>query len=87
MSRPLTTLGSSKATLGYWLLKLDIIVHRVALAPGDTMEVKRGRASDEETMQGVRQDLQMDKELIGEMKGVGRIFRLPSWYGLRGHLS
>ena len=34
-------LGVSKATLGYWLLKLDIIVHRVALAPGDTMEVKR----------------------------------------------
>ena len=26
-------LGVSKATLGYWLLKLDIIVRRVALAP------------------------------------------------------
>ena len=35
-------LGVSKATLGYWLLKLDIIVRRVALAPGDTLEVKRG---------------------------------------------
>ena len=34
-------LGVSKATLGYWLLKLDIIVHRVALAPGETLEVKR----------------------------------------------
>lgn len=34
-------LGVSKATLGYWLLKLDIIVHRVALAPGETMEVTR----------------------------------------------
>ena len=31
----------SKATLGYWLLKLDIIVRRVALAPGETLEVKR----------------------------------------------
>ena len=34
-------LGVSKATLGYWLLKLDIIVRRVALAPGETLEVKR----------------------------------------------
>jgi len=34
-------LGISKATLGYWLLKLGINVRRVALAPGETMEVKR----------------------------------------------
>ena len=34
-------LGVSKATLGYWLLKLRIEVRRVALAPGDTLEVKR----------------------------------------------
>lgn len=34
-------LGVSKATLGYWLLKLRIDVHRVALAPGDTILVKR----------------------------------------------
>ena len=34
-------LGVSKATLGYWLLKLGIYVRRVALAPGETMEVKR----------------------------------------------
>ena len=34
-------LGVSKATLGYWLLKLGINVQRVALAPGDTLEVKR----------------------------------------------
>ena len=34
-------LGVSKATLGYWLLKLGIIVRRVALAPGETLEVKR----------------------------------------------
>ena len=35
-------LGISKATLGYWLLRLGITVHRVALAPGDSLEVKRG---------------------------------------------
>ena len=34
-------LGLSKATLGYWLLKLGINVRRVALAPGETLEVKR----------------------------------------------
>ena len=33
--------GVSKATLGYWLLKLGISVRRVALAPGETLEVKR----------------------------------------------
>ena len=34
-------LGVSKATLGYWLLKLGIEVRRVALAPGETLEIKR----------------------------------------------
>ena len=34
-------LGVSKATLGYWLLKLGINVRRVALAPGETLEGKR----------------------------------------------
>ena len=34
-------LGVSKATLGYLLLKLGINVLRVALAPGETLEVKR----------------------------------------------
>ena len=34
-------LGVSKATLGYWLLKLGINVQRVALAPGESIEVKR----------------------------------------------
>ncbi len=37
-------LGVSKATLGYWLLKLGINVRRVALAPGETLEVKRAVA-------------------------------------------
>jgi hypothetical protein len=34
-------IGVSKATLGYWLLKLGIDVQRIALAPGDTLEVRR----------------------------------------------
>lgn len=34
-------LGVSKATLGYWLLKLGINVKRVALAPGDSLEITR----------------------------------------------
>ena len=34
-------MGVSKATLGYWLLKLNIDVRRVALAPGETLEIKR----------------------------------------------
>ena len=35
------SLGVSKATLGYWLLKLGINVKRIALSPGETIEVKR----------------------------------------------
>jgi hypothetical protein len=35
------SLDVSKATLGYWLLKLGINVRRVALAPGESLEVKR----------------------------------------------
>ena len=31
----------SNATRGYWLLKLGINVRRVALAPGETLEVER----------------------------------------------
>ena len=34
-------LGVSKATLGYWLLKFRIDVRRVALAPGDSLEITR----------------------------------------------
>ena len=34
-------LGVSKATLGYWLLKMDIIVRRVALAPGESLVIRR----------------------------------------------
>ena len=30
----------SKGTVGYWLLKLGIDVRRVALAPGETLEIK-----------------------------------------------
>ena len=35
-------LGVSKATLAYWLLKFRIDVRRVALAPGDSLQVNRG---------------------------------------------
>lgn len=41
LSHTAVELGVSKATLGYWLLKLGINVRRVALAPGETLEVKR----------------------------------------------
>lgn len=34
-------IGVSKATLSYWLLKLGIQMRRVALAPGETIEIKR----------------------------------------------
>lgn len=34
-------LGVGKATLGYWLLKLNINVKRVALSPGDTLTLRR----------------------------------------------
>lgn len=43
LSHTADELGVSKATLGYWLLKLGITVRRVALAPGESLEVKRGR--------------------------------------------
>jgi|TARA_B100000530_G_scaffold331813_1_gene277140 hypothetical protein len=41
LSATAAELEVSKATLGYWLLKLGINVRRVALAPGETLEVKR----------------------------------------------
>ncbi len=34
-------LGVSKATLGYWLLKLGINVQTVALAPGESIEIRK----------------------------------------------
>ena len=34
-------LGVSKATLSYWLLKLGIKIERVALAPGEEIEIRR----------------------------------------------
>lgn len=41
LSSTALSLDVSKATLGYWLLKLGINVRRVALAPGESLEVKR----------------------------------------------
>ena len=37
----LDQLGVTQATLGYWLLKLGITVRKVALAPDETLEIKR----------------------------------------------
>lgn len=34
-------LGISRGTLWYWLLKFGIHLRRVAVAPGETLEVKR----------------------------------------------
>jgi hypothetical protein len=36
-------LGLKPATLNYWLLKLGIIVRRIALAPGESIEIKRNQ--------------------------------------------
>ena len=41
-------IGVSKATLGYWLLKLDITVHRVALAPGYSLMLVNNRTGNEQ---------------------------------------
>ena len=37
-------LGVSKATFGYWMLKMTADVRRIVLLPGDELEVKRGEA-------------------------------------------
>ena len=34
-------LGVGKATLSYWMLKLGIQFRKVALAPGENIEIKR----------------------------------------------
>ena len=40
-------LDVSKATVGYWLLKLGISIARVAVAPGDTLTIiKKGKHFD-----------------------------------------
>jgi hypothetical protein len=41
LSAAATELGVSPATLGYWMLKMGIQYRRVALASGETIEVKR----------------------------------------------
>ena len=41
LSETADALGVSKATLGYWLLKLGLNVRRVCLAPGETLEIKK----------------------------------------------
>ena len=44
MSAASDELGISKASISYWLMKLDVTVERVALLPGDIVEIKRGDA-------------------------------------------
>ena len=39
LSRTAEELGVSKATLGYWILKLKIEQHRVLLKPGQTFQI------------------------------------------------
>lgn len=41
MSRAASQLGVSPATLGYWMLKMGIQYRRVALADGESIEVRR----------------------------------------------
>lgn len=41
LTRTAEQLGLSKATMGYWNLKLGIQVRTVALAPGETLEIRR----------------------------------------------
>ncbi len=43
MSETADRLGLGKATLGYWLLKFQIRVERVALRPNEEIEIKRVR--------------------------------------------
>ena len=44
LSATANRLGLSKATVGYWLLKFQIRVERVALKPGEEIEIKRVRS-------------------------------------------
>lgn len=41
MTHTADTLGISKATLGYWLLKFGFETKRVCLRPGEKLEIKR----------------------------------------------
>lgn len=40
-SRTAEAVGISKATLGYWLLKMGVVIRRIALRPGETIEVRK----------------------------------------------
>ena len=41
LSQTAAELGISKASLGYWILKLNITVQRVALKPNERIEIVR----------------------------------------------
>ena len=57
LSETADLLGQSKATVGYWLLKLDITVKRVALGPDDTLNVWRGQRADQKDKDPVGVDI------------------------------
>ncbi len=42
LSHTADRIGVSKATLGFWLLKMGIQIKRVAVSPGERVEVTRG---------------------------------------------
>jgi len=44
LSETADQLGISKSNLGYWLLKFQIRVERVALKPGEEIEIRRVRS-------------------------------------------
>ena len=45
MSATADSLGLSKATLGYWCLKMDIDVRRVAIGKGDRLTLRRANGA------------------------------------------
>lgn len=42
LPRMAEVLGVSKSTVWYWLLRYGVEVRRIALAPDETLEVKKG---------------------------------------------
>ena len=46
------TLGISKATLNYWLLKLRVNIQRVVLRPGDVLTIRHADGSEKVIQNG-----------------------------------
>lgn len=45
LSETAKCLGVSKATLGYWVLKLGLRVQRVVLRPGESIQINRNHGT------------------------------------------